>query len=98
MLNRGQSQLTLHRVSSQESEPLPTKEKDLSPTGQRILRHWKEFRPKYVESLQQKNHLYQTVEQAAIDHWRTVSGGKSQGLAHDQAQEPAREAWIHPTP
>jgi hypothetical protein len=60
--------------------------------------HWQAHRPKYVKSLEEKNQLYQSVEQAAIDHWQTFSQAKSKGLAYDQAQELAGEGWIHPAP
>ncbi|MGA8596536.1 MAG: hypothetical protein WB676_17645 [Bryobacteraceae bacterium] len=90
--------LESNQVQNQEPEPLPENESELSPTGHRILKHWREFRPKYVQSLEQKNQLYQSVEQAAIDHWQTFSQAKSIGLAYDQAQELAREGWIHPVP
>ncbi len=68
----------------------------MTPLGRRILRHWREFRPAYVKSLRRRSQLYQTAEQAAIDHAQLFSQALSDGFAYDQAQELAREGWIHP--
>ena len=40
----------------------------MSPLGQKILKHWREHRPKYTALLVAKGQLHQRAEEAAIQH------------------------------
>lgn len=80
----------------EENEPIPQSEGELTGLGQKILKHWRQYRPNYVRSLEGKSALYPTVDQAATDHSEIFSEMRSQGFGVDQAMEAAREGWISP--
>ncbi len=62
----------------------------------KILRHWTAYRPKTVAALKSQGKLIGAVNRAADNHAQTYEEMRSHGLAHDGADEIAREPWIGP--
>jgi hypothetical protein len=79
-----------------QNEPLPTKLSEMSPLGQKILKHWREHWPKYTALLVAKGQLHQRAEEAAVQHADIKSSPASTNpeLGDDQAEEIARQDWM----
>ena len=58
-----------------------------------IERHWREHRPRMVQSLEAKGRLSQAVEFAATRHSEATSSLLQQGVPPMQAEDLTREVW-----
>ena len=59
-------------------------------------RNWREWNPKLVKSLEQKNLLNQRLDQAAENAVRVLQQAEQKGLSPDQGQELANEHLFLP--
>lgn len=82
-----------HQAPNQSNSPAE-QEYHLLPLGQKILKHWQEFRPKMCRDLEKQGKLRQSVYAAQeLTVQALYDLEVKQGLPRNQAWELVREQW-----